>query len=47
METMFLAGVQFVSDYRHLILPGFLALMIIAVLIDVAMNTEEIRWYYK
>jgi len=34
METMFLAGVQFVSDHRHLILPGFLGLMVLAVGVD-------------
>jgi len=47
MEHIFLSSVQFVSDNRVWILPGFLALMIIAVVIDVAMNTEEVRWFYK
>ena len=34
MEQLFLNGVLFVSDNRFWILPGFLAVMIMAVIID-------------
>lgn len=47
MEQIFLNSVQFVSDNRFWMLPGFLGLMVLAVIIDVALNTGEIRWYYK
>ena len=34
MENIFLNGIQFVSDNRFWIMPGFLAVMIMAVTID-------------
>jgi len=34
MEQIFLITVQFVSDNRFWILPGFLGLMVMAVIID-------------
>lgn len=34
IEQIFLTSVQFVSDNRHWILPGFFGLLLVAVVID-------------
>jgi len=44
MEQIFLSTVQFVSDNRFWIMPGFLGVMILAVVIDAWRNAEEVKW---
>jgi len=44
MENIFLSSVQFVSDNRFWIMPGFLCFMILAVVIDAWRNAEEVKW---